>query len=222
MDLETLAALVLWGTVVGVDLVTFPQGLLARPLVAAAVAGLIVGDPEAGVVLGVALELFALDVLPVGAARYPDYGPPAVAAVVVLAQRPWPQALGYAVTLGLGLAVLGGWTLVWLRHANDRTVQRYAAGLAAGNPRTIALVQWRGVFRDVARSFALTAVGLALAMAVREAVPAGAHPGLVTAVAVGTGLAAAAGGAIRNAGRGARLRWLGGGVLLGMLVVMLR
>jgi PTS system mannose-specific IIC component len=222
MPPDTFAALALWGTVVGMDLVTFPQGLLSRPLVAAAIAGLIAGDPPGGVVLGVALELFALDVLPIGAARYPDYGPAAVAAVALLAHRPWPQVLGYAVILGLALAALGGWTLVWLRHANGRTVQRYRAGLAAGNPRTVALVQWHGILRDGARAVALTVAGLALALALRDAVPAGPRPGLVTAVAGGTALAAAAGGAIRQAGRGARLRWLVGGVALGLLLVLFR
>ncbi len=222
MTLDTALALALWGTVVGMDLVTFPQGLLSRPLVAAAVAGLIAGDPPAGVVLGVALELFALDVLPVGAARYPDYGPPAVAAVAFLAHRPWPPALGYAVILALGLAALGGWTLVWLRNANSRSLRRHAAGLAAGNPRTLAALQWQGIWRDLARSLALTLLGLGAAVTARDLVPLGPHPGLVTAVAVGAGLAAAAGGAIRSAGRGPRLRWLVTGVLLGMLVVTLR
>ena len=82
--------LLAWGTVVAVDLVSVPQALLARPLVAATVAGAIVGDLNAGLAVGLLLELFALDVLPVGASRYPDYGPGTVGAVLVVAHQPSP------------------------------------------------------------------------------------------------------------------------------------
>jgi hypothetical protein len=57
-----------------------PQAMLGRPLVAATVAGLLLGSVETGLLI-VLLECFALDVLPVGASRYPDYGPAAVIAV---------------------------------------------------------------------------------------------------------------------------------------------
>lgn len=222
MTPETLVALLVWGTVVGVDLVTFPQGLLSRPLVAGTGAGLIVGDPVAGVAVGAVLELFALDVLPVGAARYPDYGPGVVAAVAFAADRYWHDVLGYAVLLGLLLAVMGGRLLLGVRKANGRAIQRHAAGLAAGDPRAITQLHWQSVFRDAARSLVYSMVGVGTALLARAWLPLGRQPGLVTAVAVGTGLAAAAGGAIRGAGRGARLRWLVGGVVLGTLMVILR
>ena len=73
-------ALLAWATLVGLDLASVLQGLFNRPLVAGAVAGAIIGDPEAGLRIGAALELFALDVLPIGASRYPDYGAATVAA----------------------------------------------------------------------------------------------------------------------------------------------
>ncbi|MEP6589812.1 MAG: PTS sugar transporter subunit IIC [Gemmatimonadota bacterium] len=75
-----ILALVAWGVFVAVDLVTVPQGLFSRPLVAASVAGAIAGNVTAGLLAGMVLELYALDVLPIGASRYPDYGPAAVAA----------------------------------------------------------------------------------------------------------------------------------------------
>ena len=75
MSLDVQLALLLWGTLVGLDLVSVPQMMIARPLVAATVAGLILGDVETGLRLGVLFELFQLDILPVGAVRYPEYGP---------------------------------------------------------------------------------------------------------------------------------------------------
>jgi hypothetical protein len=72
--------LLLWGTLVGLDLVSVPQAMISRPVVAGTVAGALAGDVEAGLRVGILFELFALDVLPVGAVRYPDYGPATVSA----------------------------------------------------------------------------------------------------------------------------------------------
>ena len=44
----------------------------------------------------------------------------------------------------------------------------------------------------------------------------------LTLVVIGTGISAAAGGAIRSAGRGARLKWLLAGVVAGIILVALR
>src|SRR5438445_621902 len=78
--IELLIALLVWGTLVGVDLVSLPQMMIARPLVAGTVAGAILGDIPTGLKLGVVFELLQYDILPVGAVRYPEYGPATVAA----------------------------------------------------------------------------------------------------------------------------------------------
>ncbi|MGH7585315.1 MAG: PTS sugar transporter subunit IIC, partial [Gemmatimonadales bacterium] len=80
-SIGALVLLGLWATVAGLDLVSVPQGLLSRPIVVGAVSGWILGDPAAGFRVGVLLELFDLDVLPVGAARYPDYAAATAGAV---------------------------------------------------------------------------------------------------------------------------------------------
>jgi PTS system mannose-specific IIC component len=217
----SFALLTAWGALTGMDLVTFPQALLSRPLVACAGAGVILGDVETGLRVGVLLELFALDVLPVGAARYPDYGPGAVGAVVLASGGPWVEHLGIAALFALGLAVLGGWSLIWLRQVNGRIIQQGAAGLAAGDPGTIAGIQRRGLAGDLVRSLGLSAIALLLAQAFHPLLPGGHRFALVTAAAVGAGVAAAAGGAIRAAGRGARLRWLVVGTGIGLIAAVL-
>ena len=57
------------GVLAGLDLVSVPQAMTARPLVAGFVGGWLMGHPAVGLVVGVLLELFALETLPVGAAR---------------------------------------------------------------------------------------------------------------------------------------------------------
>ncbi|MFN8654045.1 MAG: PTS sugar transporter subunit IIC [Gemmatimonadales bacterium] len=217
----TFALLAAWGTLSGMDLVTFPQGLFSRPLIACAGAGVILGDVSAGLVAGVLLELFALDVLPVGASRYPDYGPGAVGAVALIHGGAWTERLGIAAFFALALAVLGGWSLVWLRHANGRLIQQGTAGLAAGDAVTITRIQHRGLVGDMVRSLGLTLVAVIAALALAPHLPTGERYTWVTAVAVGAGVAAAAGGAVRSAGRTSRLRWLVAGTGLGLLVAVL-
>jgi PTS system mannose-specific IIC component len=217
----TLAGLLVWGTITGIDLVSFPQALFARPLVACAGAGWLVGDVLTGLRIGVLLELFALDVLPVGASRYPDYGPGAVGAVVLATAGPWEVTLGVSACFALLMAVLGGWSLLWLRQANTRLIRRQGAGLAAGDAGTIAAIQYRGLAGDVLRSLLLTVLAVSLALAGRSWLPTAPRFTLVTAVAIGAGVAAATGGAIRAAGRGARLRWLVVGTGLGLLWAVL-
>src|SRR5918997_423225 len=73
-DTDHLGILVLLGAVLGLDVVSFPQAMISRPIVAATVAGAFVGEPSSGLLIGVVLELIALDTLPLGASRYPEWG----------------------------------------------------------------------------------------------------------------------------------------------------
>lgn len=214
------AALLLWGTVVGLDLVSVPQGLLARPLVAGSVAGWLVGDLEAGLRVGAVLELFALDVLPVGASRYPEYGPASVGAVAAAAFLPPALGTGLGVLLGLVVAIVAERTLDWLRHANARHVHRLTGDLEAGSRSAIRRLQWAGLGRDAARSAGITAFGLALTFVFMHWVRLVWVPPLLTPVLVGVALAAAFTGAFRTAGHGRRRAWLGIGLATGVLAIV--
>ncbi len=56
--------LLVWGTLVGLDLVSVPQAMISRPLVTGTVAGWLVGDVEAGLRIGVALRAVRLGCAP--------------------------------------------------------------------------------------------------------------------------------------------------------------
>lgn len=215
--------LVVWGTLVALDLVSVPQAMISRPLVVGAVAGWLAGDVEAGLRVGVLLELFALDVLPIGAVRYPDYGPATVVGTALAAGAPWELGLGLSAGVALVLAVVGGWSLLAVRRLNARAIQRRAAALAAGDSRAIRLLQYGGLFRDAARGALLTIAGLLVAWAVARWVTLDRQTAVgLTLIAIGSGLSAAAAGAVRSAGRGARLKWLAAGVGVGALLAVLR
>jgi mannose/fructose/N-acetylgalactosamine-specific phosphotransferase system component IIC len=218
-----LLALVVWGTLVGLDLVSVAQSMIARPFVAGGVAGIILGDPMAGLRAGVLLELFALDVLPVGAARYPDYGPATIAAAALLAGAPWELSLGLAGTVGLLVSVVGGWSLQQLRRLNAEAVQRHAAALAAGESSAIRRLQYGGIIRDGIRSALVTMLGLAGAWAASRWLTLDRRTAVaLTLVVIGAGLAAAVGGALRSAGRGRRRSWLAAGLVVGAALAVFR
>lgn len=211
-----------WGTVVGLDLVSVPQGLLSRPLVAATVAGLILGNVTGGLVAGLVLELYALDVLPIGAARYPDFSVAAVAGGVAAALVPAEVAAGAAGLVGLPMAALGGWTLQKLRRRNAVSVQRRLERVAHGDARAIWELQRNGLLRDALRSFALALVGVGIALLV-VLVPweLFSHARILSRAVLAGGLAAALAGAIRSAGQGGRRHWLAVGLATGTVVVVL-
>lgn len=216
------AVLLAWGVVTGVDLVSFLQAMVARPLVAATVAGAILGDPMSGVLVGMVLELFALEVLPVGGARYPDYGPAAAAAAVTAAGG-GPAMLGLGVVVGLAVAQFGEWTVVVLRRLNTARVQQAATGLDAGDMHTIQRVQLGGIARDAGRALALTLGGVGVGLAVRRWPPVqGRAALLLLAVLVGIGLATAAMNGKRLAPGRTGLGWLAVGLAGGIAWLALR
>jgi mannose/fructose/N-acetylgalactosamine-specific phosphotransferase system component IIC len=219
---HVVVPLLVWGSLVGLDLVSLPQAMISRPLVAGTVAGWLAGDMEAGVRVGVLFELFALDVLPVGAVRYPDYGPATVVAAALAAGTPWELSLGVSAALGLVLAVLGGLSLQVVRRWNARAIQRKAAAWSAGESSAIRRLQYGGLLRDAARGFILTLLGLVLAATITESLRVDRRTAVaLTLVAIGSALSAGASAAFRSSGRGDRLKWLVGGLVVGTLIAVL-
>lgn len=220
MSLE-LMLIVVWGTLVGLDLVSFPQSMISRPLVAATVAGAIAGDVVAGLRVGVVMELFALDVMPVGAARYPDFGPASVASAWFAAQHGvWQLLLGPAVGIALVTALLGGWSLQWLRRGVSRAVHTVEPQLNAGDRPTLRRLFLLALVADAVRGAALTVVGLLLGVALTAWPIAPMTAATMTLIGIAGGAAAAGGGALRSAGHGGRVRWLLAGSALGLVAAL--
>jgi mannose/fructose/N-acetylgalactosamine-specific phosphotransferase system component IIC len=144
------------GAILGLDMVSFPQAQISRPIVAATLGGAFVGNAGVGMLCGALLELFAHETLPFGASRYPEWGsssPVAGAAAAVGAMAgSLPMALLFAVPFGLLTASVGGWSMVQLRQLNARMARRRLDALARGSARTVAGLQVAGATADLARS----------------------------------------------------------------------
>lgn len=216
--------LLAFGAVVGLDLVSFPQMMLARPIVAGAGAGLLLGDVGAGLRMGVLFELFQYDILPVGATRYPEYGPATVIAVGAAHAFALPFGIGLATVVGLFTAMIGGISLQILRRLNTRAVTAAAPALERGDVRALYRLHVSGAARDLARAVLVTAFGLVLVAITREfVVPALSHRGerLLSVAATGAGLAAGAAGTLRLVGLGTHLKWLAVGLVGGIVLAWL-
>lgn|GEM_PF-141015 len=150
------------GAVLGLDVVSFPQAMLSRPLVGAALAGLLAGRPGAGLLVGAVLELFALETLPVGASRYPEWGSASVVGGTLFAAQPVGTggALCLSVLVALVTAYVGGVSMVLLRRLNGQLARAQLEQLAAGSSRSVVGLQAAGLAGDLLRGFAITVVAL--------------------------------------------------------------
>ena len=166
-----LLPIALLGGLLGLDVVSFPQAMISRPLVAATLSGALVGQPASGLLLGAALELIALETLPFGASRYPEWGSAAVVGGAILARHPSRPAgaMTLAMLAALATTWVGGWTMVKLRQLNARWAARCRPALEAGSRDTVVGLQVAGMTADFVRGAVLTGVAYALLAPVANA-----------------------------------------------------
>jgi len=150
------------GAVLGLDVVSFPQAMISRPLIAATAAATLLGDPGRGLLVGATLEMFALETLPFGASRYPEWGSAAVVGGSLFAIHgdASPGGLTVAVLAGLMCAWIGGWSMVQLRKLNAALARRRHEAVASGSKRVVEGLQVFGLTADLLRGGALTAITL--------------------------------------------------------------
>jgi mannose/fructose/N-acetylgalactosamine-specific phosphotransferase system component IIC len=219
----TLVLLLLFGSWAALDGIALGQFMISRPLVAAIGGGLIVGAPAEATAVALVLEALHLTVLPVGAARYPEGGPSAVAAgaVYAVAGQGSPVALLTVVIVALVWERVGGATVRLVRRWNVRLVSA-DEGTAPRDAAAVARGPWLAIALEAARGLVVTAGGLFVTYAVVEATffvwGAGKHaPALLLAGAV----AAAVGAAVRMFGGRARARLVLAGAAVGVLLLLL-
>jgi mannose/fructose/N-acetylgalactosamine-specific phosphotransferase system component IIC len=163
---ETLASylpVVLLGALVGLDMVSFPQAMICRPIVAATVAGALVGQPQSGLLIGAVLELIALEVLPVGASRYPEWGSASVVGGALFATRSGETgALPVACAAALLAALVSGVSMTVVRRLNMRLVKRRRLEIEAGSEQAVVGLQVTGLTLDLLRGGIVTFIALVL------------------------------------------------------------
>jgi mannose/fructose/N-acetylgalactosamine-specific phosphotransferase system component IIC len=146
------------GALLGLDVVSFPQAMISRPIVAATLAGAFIGNPTAGLVIGVVLEMIALDTLPFGASRYPEWGSAAVVGgALYAAQRAgMPGALPASLLAALLTASVSGWSMVVLRRLIASRLERTRDRLEEGSRAALLSLHLSGMSLDLLRGGLVT------------------------------------------------------------------
>ncbi len=157
-----LVPIALMGGLFGLDVVSFPQMMLSRPIVAATLAGAMAGNAAAGMLAGAALELIAVATLPFGASRYPEWGSASVVGgAITAALDTHPGGLTLGVLAGLATAWVGGLSLVQLRKWIATVARSRRPALEAGSRGAVMTIQLAGLTGDFLRGAALSAVAYA-------------------------------------------------------------
>lgn len=227
MSNAPIAALTLVGAVLGLDVVSFPQAMLSRPIVAATIGGSVVGDPVSGLLAGATIELFALETLPVGASRYPEWGSASVVGGALLGLHGdlHPGALSVALFAAIATGWIGGWTMIQLRRLNGLLARRLRPAIDAGNRNAVLGLQFGGLVADLLRGGALTLLSLLAFVPLAEATlavwGASARYSRAVSVIVAASVAAAAVWKLFRVTAGARW-YLAGGLALGLLAMWLQ
>ena len=135
----------------GLDRTAFLQCMASRPLVAAPLAGWLLGVPLAGFEVGMLLELLWLGRLPVGAAIPPDDTQVAIGATALaltlerlLGLHGMPVVI-LCVLTAIPLGKIGQFADTRARQANDRLAQSALKAAAAGDARRIERLHLLGL-----------------------------------------------------------------------------
>ena len=219
-----LLPIALLGGLLGLDVVSFPQAMITRPLVAATIAGWLIGDSATGLLVGAALELIALDTLPFGASRYPEWGSAAVVGGAIFATHPSHPAgaMEMAMIASLATAWVGSWTMVKLRERNAYWAAQRRAALDAGSRGAVVELQLLCMTADFVRGGLLAALSYAvfapLTAIALAAWSTDARISRAVLVTVAASVAASAAWKIFHGVSGARWFFLGG-LAIGLLVI---
>jgi PTS system mannose-specific IIC component len=196
MTITVILTFALLGAILGLDVVSFPQAMISRPIVASTLAGTLGGSASDGLLAGVFLEMMALETLPVGASRYPEWGTASVVggALYVSRRGDATSALLFAMLGAMITAWVGGWSMYALRRLNGRWTKRALPALEAGDASVVTWLQLRGLTADLTRGFVLTALALTVLVPLTALAVANGHGDSATIRAVLVAVAASIAG----------------------------
>lgn len=159
-----------------------------RPLIAGSVAGLIVGHPLLGLLIGATLELAALGVYTYGGATIPDYQTGAIVGTALAAGAAGDPSAQVAIGLGVGLpaAILLSALDPVGKIITTALVHRADGYAADGNARGLALIHWVSLVpwvavRAIPTFLAALAASGGLVKDITASIPAGFVQGMTLA-----------------------------------------
>lgn len=212
----------LFGAIIGLDGVSWPQAMWSRPIVAGTLGGMLFGAPAAGCLVGAWLELVLSRHPPFGGARHPETGPASftAGAAYAVAGGGAPAGIVAAVAAGWAIGWTGAYSVMLLRRVTPSLVSR--SGGFRGGAAALTRRHRLAIVLDGLRAGLLVAALLVpsvLFVRLLSTHPSGGGAAAWWPVVAGLGLAGAAGVAARGLGaRGRHWPALAAGCLLGTLL----
>jgi mannose PTS system EIIC component len=147
---------------------TVVQAMISRPIVAAPLIGLILGDPYTGLVAGAFIELFWIDRLPIGA-----YIPPNDTMVAILLTASSIESARLLGGLSQGLIALAVLIVVplgslaqrmelWIGRGNEKLVEEALSDAVRGDVRSIARRHRNAILKTYLLSVAFILIAMAV------------------------------------------------------------
>ena len=146
------------------------QAMISRPIVAAPLIGLILGDPYTGLIAGAFIELFWIDRLPIGA-----YIPPndtVVAILITASSIESARLLGgfsqgliaLAALIVIPLGILAQRIELWISTGNEKLVEEAVSDAARADVRSIARRHLSAILKTYLLSVAFILIALSIAI----------------------------------------------------------
>ena len=173
----------LLGGIIAADTTAAFQILVSHPLVACSIAGLLLGDVNLGLTIGILFELPWLYEIPVGGVRFCEgnVGSMVAAALAVIWSRQFsmPNAVLFvSIVWGIIVAYFGGTLVVLYRHFNTRLIHKADQAAERGSCAGVSFNHMQGVLFSMVLGIIVTiaalCVGLELITPLFEALPANA------------------------------------------------
>jgi PTS system mannose-specific IIC component len=148
-----------------------PQIMISRPIVAAPIIGLILGDPYTGLIVGAFIELFWIDRLPIGA-----YIPPndTMAAILITASSIESARLlgnmshgliALSVLIFIPFGILAQQMELWIAKGNEKMTREALNDAAKGDIRSIARKHLWAILKTYLLSVAFILISLPIGIA---------------------------------------------------------
>lgn len=151
---------------ISLDTTLVVQALISQPVFGCTIVGAFMGDVGSGFEIGLLMQLLWLNVVPVGASRFPESNPGSMitTALVIEFQQPDAQHLVFAMALLAGFLSSWAGTLLtnYDRDLNGKILVLLQEKVKSGNWRVID--RWVGI--AILKSWLLMVVGIFLVLLV--------------------------------------------------------
>ena len=146
------------------------QVMFSQPIVACPLLGLLLGDPQTGILIGLLMELLWLRELPIGASEFPEsnVGSLVACAVAVILRAKHPGhgniVLILSIAYGLLVSYLGGKSVVLMRRNNLHLVHWADKSASLGQVKRVSLLHLAGVLHSFVNGILLSGLSLMMGL----------------------------------------------------------